>query len=227
MTRREILGLLSSSGALWITGCAANPMTGLDEATRRLLASAGHAFQVVIRGSAGAMVLRRQARPVPQGLDLQVAAARMERTMRAAKGVGIAGPQVGISLRVATLMLGYRTDSPRVIFTINPRIVQRSDETIDGYEGCLSIPNVGGLVRRNSWVQVRYSTLDGQERQLRSEGPDAVLWQHELDHLDGVLYTDRLLGKLLPMEEVRRLREQQTGKSSHAWPAEGAYFTLS
>ena len=223
ITRRRLLGLLSSSGALWLSGCAANPLAALDPGSRTLLSSAGDLFKIMIRGAG---VLRRQALPAPEGLDLRGVAARMERTMLAAKGVGIAGPQVGISLRVATLMLGYRTDEPRMVFTINPRIIQRSDETVEGYEGCLSIPDVGGLVRRNRWVRVRYATLDGREHELRSEGPDAVLWQHELDHLDGVLYTDRLLGKLLPMEEVRRLRKEQQGKTSRAWPTEGEYFTV-
>ena len=136
--------------------------------------------------------------------------------MRKAKGVGIAGPQVGLGLRVATLMLDYKTKTPRVVFVRNPVIVKRSDETMDGYEGCLSIPGVGGLVRRNRWIKVQYSAPSGQVLSVEAEGPNAVLWQHELDHLDGVLYLDRLQGKLMPMDEVRRRRKEMDAKKPGA-----------
>jgi len=106
-------------------------------------------------------------------------------------------------------MLGYRGEQPQQIFVRNPLILERSDELVEGYEGCLSIPGVGGLVRRNRWIQLSYEDLEGRPRRAEAEGPDAVLWQHELDHLDGVLYIDRLLGELLPMEEVRRRRKLQ------------------
>lgn len=163
---------------------------------------------LVVQGPKGA-VLRRRCQPVPPALDLQGLSGRMERAMRKAGGVGLAGPQVGLSLRVATLMLDYKTRHPRVVFVRNPIISERSDGTIEGYEGCLSIPGVGGLVRRNRWIRIQHTASDGQVLSTTAQDHNAVLWQHELDHLDGVLYTDRLLGALLPMEEVRRRREQQ------------------
>jgi len=106
------------------------------------------------------------------------------------------------------LMLDYKTDHPRTVFVRNPLIAERSDETIEGYAGCLSIPGVGGLVRRNRGIRVEHATIEGEVVSCEAEGPNAVLWQHELDHLDGVLYVDKVLGELLPMEEVRRLRKQ-------------------
>jgi peptide deformylase len=121
-------------------------------------------------------------------------------------GVGIAAPQVGLSVRLAILMVDYKTDAPRIVAVCNPCITERSDETEPGYEGCLSIPDKGGLVRRNQWIRVEYSSLDGEKHADTYEGPNAVLWQHELDHLDGILYVDRLVGDLLPWEEVKRLR---------------------
>jgi peptide deformylase len=67
---------------------------------------------------------------------------------------------------------------------------------------------VGGLVRRNRWLRLEYDTADGARATAEAEGYNAVLWQHELDHLDGVIYLDRLLGELLPMDEVRRRRKE-------------------
>jgi len=176
-------------------------------------------FEVVTRGSQATRILRRRAREVPGALDLAAVAGRMEAAMRTAGGVGIAGPQVGLGLRIAVLELDYKTDKPRTVFARNPLILERSDETLEGYEGCLSVPDVGGLVRRNRWIKVCYQLESGQQVTVEAEGPNAVLWQHELDHLDGVLYLDRLLGELLPMEEVRRLRKQAEQKTPTEPPA--------
>ena len=134
--------------------------------------------------------------------------------MRAAGGVGIAGPQVGLALRVVTLVLDYKTDHPRVVFVRNPVIVERSDDSIEGYEGCLSVPGVGGLVRRSRWIRVRHTASDGQPRTASAQGANAVLWQHEIDHLDGVLFVDRLRGPLIPMDEVRRRRREMEEQRS-------------
>jgi peptide deformylase len=222
ITRRE-LTLGAAAGLL--TGCATRalrlPPAGghpeepwsLSQKERRLLEARRPDFALVVKGGPGAAVLRRRARPVPPGMDLERVAARMERTMRKAGGVGIAGPQVGLPLRVASLVLDYKTDHPRVVFVRNPLIVERSEENIEGYEGCLSVPGVGGLVRRSRWIRVRHTALDGEVRTTSADGANAVLWQHELDHLDGVLYVDRLLGQLLPMDEVRRRRRELEQKN--------------
>jgi peptide deformylase len=178
------------------------------EAERRALDAERGDFAVVVRGCSDTAVLRTRARPVPTELDLAAVAARMERTMRDAEGVGIAGPQVGLGLRIATLLLDYKTEHPRVLFVRNPVIAERSDETIEGYEGCLSVPGVGGLVRRSRWLRLEYDIAGGARATEEAEGHNAVLWQHELDHLDGTLYVDRLLGELLPMDEVRRRRKE-------------------
>ncbi len=179
-------------------------------------------FDIVVQGDPNASVLRTRCREVPAGLDLSNIAARMEKTMINAKGVGLAGPQVGLCLRVATLMLDYKTDNPKTVFVRNPVIVERSWETIEGYEGCLSIPGVGGLVRRNQWIRIEHTTPQGEVISVEAEDYNSVLWQHELDHLDGVLYVDKLLGTLLPIEEVRRLRkeaeQEKSSKSSDVPP---------
>jgi peptide deformylase len=187
---------------------ASSPAASWLDFERPLIAAEREDFDVVVRGCADTVVLRQRTRSVPAGMDLARVAARMERTMLDAGGVGIAGPQVGLSLRVATLMLDYKTDKPKVIFAVNPVIVERSDESRAGYEGCLSIPDVGGLVLRHAWVRVRHDGPGGEPVEVEAEGPNAVLWQHELDHLEGMLYVDRLQGGLLPMDEVRRLRKE-------------------
>ena len=152
----------------------------------------------------------RRARAVPDGRRLPPELPeRMAATMRGAKGVGLAGPQVGLSLRVTTVLLDWTAPHPRLVFARNPQIVERSDDTIEFYEGCLSIPDVGGLVRRSRWVRVAFEQADGTPMVDEAEGPNAVLWQHEIDHLDGVLYPDRLLGELMPIDEMRRRREER------------------
>jgi len=249
LERRRFMQLAAAGGAALLTGCGARcpeptadgPIAAVPPDINRaatwawlpeeqpLIDAPRADFDVVTRGS---RVLRTRARPVPAGLDLSAVAARMEATMNAAGGVGIAGPQVGLALRIATLELDYKSDAPTTIFVRNPVIVERSDETIDGYEGCLSVPGVGGLVRRAEWIKLVHDTPDGETIETEAEGYNAVLWQHELDHLDGVLYLDKLLGELLPMEEVRRRRklaEEAAGETSRHWPddcIEGASYLV-
>jgi len=198
----QLLGCATSSS---IGGSPTSPLRLTAEQWRRTLGQAP--LPLVTRGSAEAALLRRRAEEVPAELRLEPLAAAMEQSMRAAKGVGIAGPQVGVPLRVAVLLLGYRGPSPRAVFVRNPVILERADETVPSYEGCLSVAGgVGGLVRRSRWVRVRFVNAAGQPGEVRVEGPDAILWQHELDHLDGVLFVDRLVGELISTEEMRRRR---------------------
>ena len=228
-TRREMLALSGLATLPLFPGCAGTRAAGRgfawrdDEQAR--LAGGGPEFEVVTRGSPATRVLRRWARPVPPGLDLRDVARRMEAAMRHKQGVGIAGPQVGLSLRMAVLELDYKTDHPYIVFARNPQILERSDDCQDGYEGCLSIPGVGGLVRRNRWIKLRYETNAGKQVVAEAQGPNAVLWQHEIDHLEGILYVDKLQGELLPMEEVRRLRKEAE-QMSRTRPAEPADVSL-
>jgi peptide deformylase len=226
LSRRAFLSV-AASGLTGLGACALSSQTlprapgfparpwSLRPEEKRLIYQQRPTFDIVVREGSSDEVLRKLARPVPPGLDLDRVAARMERTMREAGGVGIAGPQVGLPLRIATLKLDYKSKQPRIIFVRNPVIVQRSDETIEGYEGCLSVPGVGGMVRRHRWIKIQHTSPEGEVLSTTAEGYNAVLWQHELDHLDGILYLDKLLGELLPMEEVRRRRklmEQQKEK---------------
>jgi peptide deformylase len=124
------------------------------------------------------------------------------------KGVGIAAPQIGIGARAILVTLGARSDKPSTQFFANPRIVFRSDDISLDYEGCLSVPDVCGLVRRNRSVSVEYVAASGAVQTIDVSGFDARIFQHEIDHLDGVLYVDRVEGGLQPKDHLKQLREQ-------------------
>lgn len=120
------------------------------------------------------------------------------------KGIGLAAPQVGVSLRIFIIKL--QLDSPLHVF-INPEIVSTSVEFGDKpdlLEGCLSIPEIWGPVRRHRRVRVRYLTLESKTLERSYTGLMATTIEHEMDHLDGMLFTARVIeqqGKLYRMEK--------------------------
>ncbi len=141
-------------------------------------------------------VLRRKAHKVTQfDGDLQSLIDDMVETLRDAPGVGLAAPQVGISQRV--VVIEYPEDdedeeSPkRLYIVVNPEIVQPSEETILGIEGCLSIPGLLGEVDRHTAITVKALNRRGQPVKIKASGWLARIFQHEIDHLDGIMYTDR------------------------------------
>lgn len=119
----------------------------------------------------------------------------MVETMRVEDGVGLAAPQVNQSLRV--IVVEYpeddsKEDAPKKLFVmVNPEIVKRSEETILGIEGCLSVPDIVGEVERSEKVEVRGLNRYGKKMKVRAKGWLARVFQHEIDHLDGVLFVDR------------------------------------
>jgi peptide deformylase len=121
--------------------------------------------------------------------------ADLEATMRAAPGsVGIAAPQVNRFLRIAMVDVSSKPDIPQhgCLRLINPEIVQRAGE-IKGREGCMSVPDYTGTVVRAQSVRVRSQDSDGQWHEFDCEGYEARAVQHELDHLDGLLFLDRVV----------------------------------
>jgi peptide deformylase len=117
--------------------------------------------------------------------------------VQAAHGVGIAAPQVARSLRlfiVASHPNPRYPDAPMMppSAVINPRILQVSEEMVKGWEGCLSVPNLRGFVPRHQWIEVDY--CDRKGREIRQVFRDFVarIFQHEYDHLEGILFLDRL-----------------------------------
>src|SRR3954447_12058166 len=118
-------------------------------------------------------------------------------TMHAASGAGLAAPQVDIPLRIVAVEV---RDNPRYPYKpplarrilVNPLVRPLTEETYGSYEGCLSIPDLRGLLPRHAEVEVAYVDLDGKEQLERFGGLSAGTMQHELDHLDGILFPDRV-----------------------------------
>jgi len=159
-------------------------------------------------------VLRRRARPLrPEDADLPRLVERMSATLEATGGVGLAAPQVGVSRRAILVRHGTRPPAgaaarPFVRDYVNPILEWASPDLERDYEACLSIDGVGGLVARARRVRVSYEPVGGgPRRSLAVEGFDARILQHEIDHLAGALYVDKLAGPLLPIEEMRRKRD--------------------
>ena len=118
----------------------------------------------------------------------------MLESMRAVHGLGLAAPQIGIGLRVFVIEMPEGKEEPhsgQQVILINPEIVKAEGEQI-GEEGCLSIPGYVGMVRRALKVTVKGLNRKGKEVRVKGEGLLARALQHEIDHLDGILYTDRL-----------------------------------
>ena len=150
-------------------------------------------------------VLRRKAQKVRQfDADLQQLIEDMIETMRAAPGVGLAAPQVGVSQRVIVVEYGEDEDEdkpPRLYVVVNPEIVEVSAETEMGVEGCLSIPDLVGEVERYQRIVVKGQNRRGQPIKLKLRGWVARIFQHEIDHLDGVLFTERAVRVWKPSPE--------------------------
>lgn len=122
-------------------------------------------------------------------------------------GIGIAAPQIGVSLQVAMIELwganryGQEINLPLTTF-INPKLEYLSQATNGYWEGCLSVPGLRGFVERPNKVRVNYLDTEGEARELIAEGFLATVLQHELDHLQGILYIDRIKDpKLLTYQE--------------------------
>jgi peptide deformylase len=154
----------------------------------------------------GDPVLRSPALPVVEfDAHLETLAADMRETMLAAPGVGLAAPQVGVPRRLFTFDSAEEAGA-----YANPEIIWRSEETQEGEEGCLSIPGVYFPVTRAMKVHVRAQTLTGEQAEREAEGFLARIFQHEIDHLDGVLFVDRLDADHRG-EAMRKIREAELG----------------
>ena len=137
--------------------------------------------------------LRTKARRVgPADSDrVKALVPRMFDAMYEAPGIGLAAPQVGVDLRLVVLDL-MADNTPHPMVLINPQIVVVSDEWATREEGCLSVPNQYADVSRPARVTIRYHDLAGAQQQVEADGLFAACLQHELDHLDGVLFVDHL-----------------------------------
>jgi peptide deformylase len=118
--------------------------------------------------------------------------ADMFETMYAAPGIGLAAIQVGVPQRVVTLDLAKKDEPKQPLVVINPELVWSSEERSTYEEGCLSIPEFYEEVERPAQVKVRYTDLDGQAHEVDANGLLATCLQHEIDHLNGILFIDHI-----------------------------------
>jgi len=159
---------------------------------------------------AGEPVLRRQARPLSSEEILSPAIRQlvelMRQTMYDAPGVGLAAPQIGLALQLAVVedreqylkdvpaeLLASRERRPvPFLVLINPRIVEYSEERVEFFEGCLSVSGFSALVNRSRGVAVEYLDHNAEPQRIEASGWFARILQHEIDHLNGCLYIDRM-----------------------------------
>jgi peptide deformylase len=134
----------------------------------------------------------------------------MAETMYAAPGIGLAAPQVGISQRVIVIDCSPKDAPPHLIAAINPEIIARSGERCEE-GGCLSVPGSYANVPRSEEVTVTFQNLNGERCEVAASGLLAVAFQHEIDHLDGILFVDHLspLKRGIFRRKYRKIMEQQ------------------
>jgi peptide deformylase len=135
-------------------------------------------------------------------------------------GIGLAAPQLGVPVRLAVVDVGWTEEgaekSPLVL--VNPEIVHR-EGTITWTEGCLSVPDFQADVERAERVRLRATDLDGKPLEIEAEGLEAVCFQHEIDHLDGVLFIDRisrLKRSMYVRKRMKQLRQDPEADSQTA-----------
>jgi len=144
----------------------------------------------------------------------------MLETMYADAGVGLAAPQVGVSKRIVVIDVEQEGDEEtgvtggNPLFLVNPEIIWRSDEMVCGEEGCLSVPGQRAEVERHAQVRVHYTDYNGKEQEILGDGLLAVCLQHELDHLDGILYIDRI-SRLKRQMLLKKMQKEAKGQSTH------------
>jgi peptide deformylase len=161
-------------------------------------------------------ILKARARLVGAGDREQVRSLvpRMFETMYRAPGIGLAAPQVGVGLRFAVVDL-QPDDTRAPIVLINPEVTARSEEMATREEGCLSLPGQYADVTRPARVTVRYTDIEGAKRQIEAEGLLSACLQHEIDHLDGILFVDHLSALKRNMI-LRRLAKELRQKRAEA-----------
>ena len=154
--------------------------------------------------------LRKESReltPEEFGADLKALVEEMVETMYETEGVGLAAPQVGRNIRLFVYDISPDRNDPHAL--ANPRILEKSGAEVME-EGCLSVPGLRGKVRRAARVVVEGQDLEGNPVRLEAEGLGARVFQHEIDHLDAVLFCDRLSAakRLLVRRHLRKMEEK-------------------
>jgi len=160
--------------------------------------------------------LKKKSAPVTIIDDtLRELARDMAETMYDAPGVGLAAPQIGVHQRLIVIDVAGEDELSNLIVAINPVIVQADGESYEE-EGCLSVPKYAANVRRHARVVVNYLNLRGEEVSCKAEGLLAIAFQHEIDHLDGILFVDHIspLKREIFRRRYRRSQEEQQERNA-------------
>ena len=153
-------------------------------------------------------VLSTPAQPVTAfDEDLKILVEEMFESMYAAHGIGLAAPQIGISKRLTVIDVNFKKDPADQLVLVNPQIIEREGKQFEE-EGCLSLPEIREKVNRAAAVKVRAQNVTGEWFEMEGEELLARAFQHEIDHLDGVLFIDRL-SRLKRDLLVRKIKKMQ------------------
>ena len=165
--------------------------------------------QVVIMGDP---ILRTAAAEVDVfDQDLKILVRDMFETMYHAEGIGLAAPQIGISQRVIVVDLRSEEQPEARLALINPEIVWASRDTEKSPEGGLSIPGLEEVIKRSSAIRVEAVGIDGGQMELEADGLFARVLQHEIDHIDGILFVDRVsaLKRRILMKKWKKIQSEE------------------
>ena len=154
-------------------------------------------------------ILRQISKPVDKvGSDEQNLMRDMLETMYAANGIGLAAIQIGVPKRIIVMDISKDEDKKQPMYFVNPEIITKSNDDASYEEGCLSVPNQFAEVSRPDNCKVKYLDYDGSEKVLEAKGLLATCIQHEMDHLEGILFID-YLSKLKKNMIIKKLSKQK------------------
>jgi len=161
--------------------------------------------------------LKKRAQPV-ETVDAEIRRLMDDllETMYAAPGIGLAAPQVGVSKRIIVVDAARKDDAPEPLFLANPELLWLGEEENIYEEGCLSLPDQFADVLRPEACRVRYLDRDNETREIEAEGILATCIQHEMDHLEGLLFVDHISALKRGMI-LRRLTKQKKADKSDVW----------
>ena len=154
-------------------------------------------------------LLRQVSKPVEKVGDLERELMKdMLDTMYTAKGIGLAAIQIGVPKRIIVMDISKEENKKKPMYFVNPIIIKKNDEKVTYEEGCLSVPNQFAEIDRPSKCEVEYLDYNGNKQNLKAEGLLATCIQHEMDHLEGILFID-YLSKLKKTIIIKKLSKQK------------------
>ncbi len=157
-------------------------------------------------------ILRKKSLPVEEvNKEIKVLLKDMLETMYDAPGIGLAAIQIGVPKRLVVMDLSKNPEKKEPMFFINPEIISKSEKTSIYEEGCLSIPNQFAKIQRPDSCRIKYLDFNGKKQEMKAEGLLSTCIQHEIDHLNGILFIDYLskLKKDIIIKKVSKQKKDQ------------------